>query len=198
MFPNQTHLPQQFTWPILSALPSPPYFTLCWQNSLILSLHLWLPPPFLLSIIHQQAAGFCISNCAHAYFSFLEWNFLKIAKPCNIASYYIYLGFKSCFCLLFIPFIKGQNILFYFCLFLGLHPWHMEIPRLGVKLELQLLACPTATWVLSSICDLHHSSQQHRIPNHWARLGIEPTSSCILVGFVSREPQPKLPKGRTF
>ena len=24
--------------------------------------------------------------------------------------------------------------------FLGLHPWHMEVPRLGLKLELQLLA----------------------------------------------------------
>ena len=24
--------------------------------------------------------------------------------------------------------------------FLGLHPWHMQVPRLGVKSELQLLA----------------------------------------------------------
>ena len=29
--------------------------------------------------------------------------------------------------------------------FLGLHPWHMEIPRLGVESELQLLAYATAT-----------------------------------------------------
>ena len=27
----------------------------------------------------------------------------------------------------------------------GAHPWHMEVPRLGVKLELQLLAYSTAT-----------------------------------------------------
>ena len=27
----------------------------------------------------------------------------------------------------------------------GLHPWHMEVPRLGVKLELQPLAYTTAT-----------------------------------------------------
>ena len=35
--------------------------------------------------------------------------------------------------------------------FLGLHPQHMEVPRLGVKLELHLLACATATatWDLS-------------------------------------------------
>ena len=29
--------------------------------------------------------------------------------------------------------------------FLGLHPQHMEVPRLGVQLELQLLAYATAT-----------------------------------------------------
>ena len=34
-------------------------------------------------------------------------------------------------------------LLFIYC-FLGQHPWHMEIPRLGVKLELQLSAYITA------------------------------------------------------
>mgnify|MGYP007071235751 CR=1 FL=1 len=35
----------------------------------------------------------------------------------------------------------------------------MEVPRLGVESELQLLACTTATarQDLSCICDLHHS-----------------------------------------
>ena len=33
---------------------------------------------------------------------------------------------------------------FFFC-FLGLHPWHMEVPRLGVESEQQLLAYATAT-----------------------------------------------------
>ena len=38
----------------------------------------------------------------------------------------------------------------------------MEVPRLGGKLELQLLACATATATPdpSLICNLHHSSQQ--------------------------------------
>ena len=46
-------------------------------------------------------------------------------------------------------------ILFYFICFLGLHPWHMELPRLGVQLELQLPACTTAIAMpdLSHICD---------------------------------------------
>ena len=43
----------------------------------------------------------------------------------------------------------------------------MEVPRLGVKSELQLPAYATATaaWDLSHICDLYHSSQQHQILN---------------------------------
>ena len=49
--------------------------------------------------------------------------------------------------------------LFIFC-FLGPHLWHMEAPRLGVKLELQLPAYTTATWDPSHVCSLHHSSQQ--------------------------------------
>ena len=38
----------------------------------------------------------------------------------------------------------------------------MEVPRLGVQSELQLLAYTTATTAqdLSCICDLHHSSWQ--------------------------------------
>ena len=41
----------------------------------------------------------------------------------------------------------------------------MQVPRLGVKSEIQLLACAivTATPDLSHICDLPHSSQQHQI-----------------------------------
>ena len=55
----------------------------------------------------------------------------------------------------------------FFCLFLGLHPWHMEIPRLGVESELQLPAYATAMamWDPDHICDLHHSSWQHWILN---------------------------------
>ena len=45
---------------------------------------------------------------------------------------------------------------------------------------------------LSHICNLHHSSWQHRILTHWARPGIEPTSSWMLVTFVSAEPQREL------
>ena len=45
--------------------------------------------------------------------------------------------------------------------------WHMEVPRVGVELELQPPAYVTATVTpdLSGICDLYHSSWQHWILN---------------------------------
>ena len=52
--------------------------------------------------------------------------------------------------------------------FLGLHLRRMmEVPRLGVESEVQLLAYTTsiASPDLSRICDLHHSSRQCRILN---------------------------------
>jgi len=58
-------------------------------------------------------------------------------------------------------------VLAHYFSFLGPHPQHTEVPRLGVELELQLSAYTTATAMpdLSCICDLHHSSWQHWILN---------------------------------
>ena len=56
----------------------------------------------------------------------------------------------------------------------------MEIPRLGVKLELQLPAYTTATETryLSIVCNLHHSSWQCQILNP---LGEARDQTCILM-----------------
>ena len=63
----------------------------------------------------------------------------------------------------------GSNSFWGFCfvLFLGPHSWHMVVPRLGVKSELQLPAYITATAMqdLSHVCNLHHSSWQCQILN---------------------------------
>ena len=87
--------------------------------------------------------------------------------------------------------------------FLWPHLWHLEVPRLEVESEWHLpaYAIATATQDPSHVCNLHHSSQQHRIQagsvtynransnarslTHWARPGIKPASSWILVGFVN-------------
>jgi len=74
-------------------------------------------------------------------------------------------------------------VFIYLFSFFGPHPEHMGVPRLGVQSELQLPAYATAiatTQDLSHICNLHHSSWQCQILNHWARPGIEPTTSWLL------------------
>ena len=62
---------------------------------------------------------------------------------------------------------SSELILFFFFCFLGLHLQHVEVPRLGFKLELQLpaTATVTATQDPSHICNLHHSSRQGRTLN---------------------------------
>ena len=75
--------------------------------------------------------------------------------------------------------------LFFFFFFFGLHLQHMEVPGLGVKSELQLLAYTTATamWNLTHICNLYCSLQQRQILK--LSTGTEQASSCILVGFLT-------------
>ena len=77
---------------------------------------------------------------------------------------------------------------------LRLYPQHMEIPRLGVELELQLpaYATATATWDPSGICDMgsewYFYTTAHSNAGsltHWARTGIKPVSSWILVRFIN-------------
>ena len=51
--------------------------------------------------------------------------------------------------------------LFYFIfVFLGPHLYHMEVPRLGVQLELLAYTTVIAMRDPSHICNLHHNSQQ--------------------------------------
>ena len=70
----------------------------------------------------------------------------------------------------------------------------MDVSRLEVKLELHLLAYPTATAMLdlSYKCSLHHSSLQCQIVNPLSKAKIEHMSSWKLVRFVTPEPQQEL------
>ena len=65
--------------------------------------------------------------------------------------------------------------------FLGPHPWHMEVPRLGVESDPQPQAYARATAMPdpSCLCDLHHSSPQHRILNPLSKARDQ---TCILMG----------------
>ena len=67
----------------------------------------------------------------------------------------------------------------FYMFFGGANPWHMEVARLRGKWELQPLACATAMWIPSCICDLHHSSQQRWILNPLSKAR---DRTCILTG----------------
>ena len=77
----------------------------------------------------------------------------------------------------------------YCCFFVFLV--HMEVPTPGVESELQLLAYISATAMSdpSHICELHHNSWQHWIPNPLSRAR---DRTCVpphgLVAFVTTEP----------
>ena len=89
------------------------------------------------------------------------------------------------FCLSCYPLWLSSNS-FFCCCFLGPHPQHMGVPRLGVKLELQLPAYTTApaTPDLIHICDPQLTANTRPL-THWVRPEIEPVSSWILVRFVN-------------
>ena len=79
-----------------------------------------------------------------------------------------------------------------FISFLGPRPRHVDVPRLGVESELQPPAYTRAT----ATPDLHPASATYTTAHgnagsviHWARPGIELSSSWVLVRFITAEPQ---------
>ena len=110
---------------------------------------------------------------------------------------YTYLSRAVCLSLLLFYHLKFSQILlshliFFFC-FLGPHPRHMEVPRLGVESELQLPAYTTATATPdpSSICDLCLSLQSHWILNslsearNWTCIVIDSSQVCYQLSHNS-------------
>ena len=85
---------------------------------------------------------------------------------------------------------EGQDIdvcmyVFLSFIFLGPHPWHREVPRLGVESVLRLPAytTTTATQDLSRFCSLHRSSWQHRILNP-LREARDQTGNLMVISHV--------------
>ena len=81
-------------------------------------------------------------------------------------------------------------LLLFFSVILGLHPQHMEVPRLGVNLELLLLAYASATasqiWAASVTNTIAQGNARYSRP------GVEPVSSWIRVRFISAKPRLEL------
>ena len=97
---------------------------------------------------------------------------------------------------------ENLRFFFFFFFFLGPQLRHVEVPSLGVKLQLQQSIYATATAAAtadpSRICDLQCSSWQHRILNPLSGAGDRTASSWILDGFVSTKPQWELQNLRVF
>ena len=82
-----------------------------------------------------------------------------------------------CFCWATMGTPKYIFFSLFFFFFKWPHLQHMEVPRLGVKLELQLPAYTTATAAgdLSPVCDYTPAHSHARSLTHWAGPRIKPT-----------------------
>jgi len=127
---------------------------------------------------------------------------LSVASFANIFSHSVsclFISFRVSFAVLKLlslirSHLGGLFVCFFFC-FLELYLQLMEVPRLGVKLELQLLPYATATAKqhLSCVCNLHHSSWQYQIPNPLSEARDRTCNLMVPSRFVSSVPQWELP-----
>ena len=124
-----------------------------------------------------------ISNHYDVHLKLICQLYLKFekGKNPNIRIYFMYL------CLSWLRKNVQQTIYIYmgfFFGFLGLHPWHMEVPRLGVKSELW----PQQHQIQAESATYTTAEGNTRSLTYSVRPGMEPASSWILVRFVSAEP----------
>ena len=104
-----------------------------------------------------------------------------------------------CACVCGITLVWPFYLFYYFILFcfillfcfLGPHLWHMEVSRLGSKRSYSCQPTPQpqqcGSWAMSMSYITAHGNA--RSPTYWARPGIKPASSWILVVFISTAPQ---------
>ena len=111
-------------------------------------------PSFLPSILFWEALAF-----QNNWIESTKSSYMPLLPPSN-SPYYAYLALVWGVCY---NWWTNMNILFFF--FVQLNLRYMEVPRLGVELELQLLAYTTATAMRgpNRIWDLRHNSQQCQI-----------------------------------
>ena len=94
----------------------------------------------------------------------------------------------------FLIFIFIYLYIYLFTCFLGLHLWHMEVPRLGVNWSYSCQPTPQPQQRRIRAASVTYTTAQGntRSLTHSARPGMEPTTSCLLVGFVSEAPPQEL------
>ena len=94
-----------------------------------------------------------------------------------------------------------SNLCYFFPVFLGPCPGHMEVLRLRGSSQSYSCQCmlqpqQRRIWATSLTYTTAHSNAGSL--THWARRGIEPSSSWILVGFITAMPPWALPNFHYF
>ena len=123
-------------------------------------------------LVKMQALHLNIIEYSNVFYHNFFW-FIKFWLKIKTTSVFLHVKCLLAFLIFFIViklyiFNSSSSFLsFFFSVFLGPHPWHMEVPRIGVQLELLPLAYATDTAMqdLSHVCNLPNSSQQCRILN---------------------------------
>ena len=88
---------------------------------------------------------------------------------------------------------RGSGVFFWGGVFLGPHLWHMEVPRSNWRCSCQPMPQSHQIWASFVTYIAAHSNAGSS--THWARPGIEPTSSWILVGFLIHQATMGIPGG---
>jgi len=128
------------------------------QILLTVPFHLSVPCPLSCTFTGHRTSdlpsllSLSLANCSLSTLLYI-YSYIAVPLPVIYIMYIIHVASSPpslplMFCFVFV--------------FLVLHLQHMEGPRLGILLELQLPAYATATviWDPSCVCDLHHSSGQ--------------------------------------
>ena len=189
---------------------SPPERYLCYNcgtyTNTSLTLSSQFKSNFTLGIVYSISLEKCKTTCIYHYnivqssFTALEI-FYSQPNCLSLSS-----NPQQPLILLFLQFCLFQKIyitqylaiifiyLFIYLLLFRATPAACGSSQAGVELELQLLACDTATAIqdLSHVCEQHHSSHQHWIPYHRVRPGIKASSSKRSVRFLSTAPKREL------
>ena len=96
-------------------------------------------------------------------------------------------------------FLQESFFFFLSFVFLGPHSRHMEVPRLGSNQSCSCRPTPQPQQCRIRAASVTYTAAQGNAGSltHWARPGIEHTTSWFLVGFVSAVPRQELP-GKHF
>ena len=132
-------------------------------------------------------------KCIIVYMFFITYFFqLTVVKYFLVSTYWLTSFFSNR--MIFFCMNVPQAVVCFFCFLfflLWLYLWHMEVPRLRVKSELQLCSTIPAQQYQIRVASATYAidCSSARFLTHWVRPGIEPTSSQRQYRVFNLQPQ---------